>query len=99
MTTMIVMKGLLLHMVMSMMMTGLVFVMIARMIPRSIPLWVAGAMYGAIIWGIDQLGVLQALNPTMAEHMNPMVFLIAHLAFGMVLGLYLTWRMRKQQIA
>lgn len=83
-----IMRGLLLHMAFTMML-GVVFAFLAPVLPTAIPLWVWGMLYGALIWVIDQLGALRAVDPTMAAKMNQALFLATHLVFGGVLGWYL----------
>ncbi len=84
--------GLLIHMAMSMI-VGIVFVFFANLIhAQKRILWIWGALYASFIWLFLQFGLLRLLNPIMAEQINQKVFLLAHIIFGIVLGLYVSWQ-------
>ncbi len=83
--------GLVYHMVLSMML-GVAFALAARALPRALPLWVWGLLFGVAILLVDQLGLLALVDPTMTANLNQWLLLVMHVAFGMVLGGYLQWR-------
>jgi hypothetical protein len=91
----VVMRGLLIHLSMSVI-SGLIFSAIASLFPRVRNLWLWGTLYAVAIWGIDQMGALRALDPTMAVHFNQVLFLISHVVYGAVLGAYVEARYRKE---
>ncbi len=86
-----ILLGLVYHMVLTMML-GIAFALAARALPRALPLWVWGLLFGVVIWLVDQLGLLALVDPTLAAYLNQWLFLVTHVAFGMVLGGYLQWR-------
>lgn len=80
-------KGLIIHMVMSMLI-GAVFVFTTNNFLNGKYLWFWGMVFGGFVWLIDLFGGLQVLDPTMATHMNQVLFLIAHLLYGATLGVF-----------
>lgn len=92
MSTANISKGIAIHAVMSML-VGAIFVMIAnRVTVQRNTIWLWGALYASLIWVIDRLGALQALDPTMEAFMNQFIFFVAHLVFGASLGAYISRR-------
>lgn len=87
MSTSIILKGLLLHMSMSIV-TGAIFCGIANLFRLRNGLWFWGLLYAAAVWGIAAYGVLDAVNPTLKYEYNQMLFLAGHLGYGIVLGSY-----------
>jgi hypothetical protein len=51
-------------------------------------LWLLGAAFGLVLWLAAQFAVLPGLNKALAE-IAPMVFLWAHLVYGITLGFIL----------
>ncbi len=86
----IIFTGLLIHIGMSMV-AGVVFIFFANtFVTQKKFLWLWGAFYASLIWLIIQFGLLKALNPIMENQINQIVFLLAHIVFGVVLGGYVS---------
>ena len=85
-----IVKGLVIHVVVTALL-GVLFALIALVLADIgfIPLWLWGILYAVIIWAIDVLGLLRAIDPTMDRNFNYAIFLISHLVYGAVLGWWL----------
>ncbi len=70
---------------------GLVFVLIAPHLRDSVPLVVWSIFYAELLWLVGQLGALALVDPTMAALMNPVLVVMTHLAYGLVLGWWLAF--------
>lgn len=75
--------GLLLHAAISVGL-GFVFIVLLPTLPGPPIVW--SLTVGSLLWSMASLLILPALNPAMAEHVEAGSFLIAHVAYGIVLG-------------
>jgi len=79
----VLIAGLLLHAVISMGL-GFVFTLLLPTLPGSPIIW--SLTIGALLWWLAGTIALPLLNPRMVEAVDMPTFLIAHLAYGLVLG-------------
>lgn len=72
---------------------GLIFAVVLPTLPGSTLLW--ALIVGPLLWVGAQYAVLPVLNPRMEELVNQPTFIAAHVAYSLVLGLYV---MRAQKL-
>ena len=78
-------QGLLLHLGVSAV-YGIVFGVLRVAIPRRVPGWLAGLLYGLLLFGLAELVILPSTGSTLTD--LPAVFvLLAHELYGLILGL------------
>jgi hypothetical protein len=79
--------GLMVHM-MNSMVFGVLFAWTAGRRLAALPALMAGVAFGVAIWAVMTFGGLPMLNPMMRERvaMMPVVWFVAHVAFGMGVG-------------
>jgi hypothetical protein len=78
--------GLLLHAVVSVGI-GFTFALLLPTMPGPPIVW--SLTVGSLLWVLASLLILPILNPTMAEHVDVPSFLVAHLVYGIVLGVWI----------
>jgi hypothetical protein len=64
---------------------GAVFGIISMPLRKRVPAWVAGLVFGVVLFLIAQYALLPGTGSTLLE-MSPLNFGIAHLMYGLVLG-------------
>ncbi len=79
--------GLLMHAALSVGL-GFVFALLLPTMPGPPLIW--SLTVGPLLWSIASLLILPAINPIMAEQVEVSSFFLAHLAYGLVLGWYVT---------
>jgi len=77
--------GLVLHFTLSLGL-GFVFALLLPTLPGPPIVW--SLTIGPLLWSIASLLALPIINPTMTENVEVSSFLIAHVAYGLVLGWY-----------
>ena len=77
--------GLVLHFTLSVGL-GFVFALLLPTLPGPPIIW--SLTVGPLLWAIASLLALPIINPVMAENVDVSSFLIAHVAYGLVLGWY-----------
>lgn len=81
-------RGLWIHVLVAAMF-GMGLVLIVLIMPLRSRLWLWGLGYGALIWLVGRLGIVRAIDPTLAAYMNTLLFFSSHLVYGGVLGWWL----------
>lgn len=81
----IILTGLLIHFATAALF-GLLWVSVLRP-ASSMTALIEGAIYGLIIWGVQQYGILPVINKPLARGMRPGPFAAAHFFFGATLGI------------
>ena len=79
--------GIVLHFTVSIVI-GLVFAFLLSLLPGHPLIW--SVIFGGILWVFADIVLLLPLNPIMAQLVNVPSFLIAHLAYTVVLGLWVS---------
>ena len=79
--------GLLMHAALSVGL-GFVFALLLPTLPGPPIIW--SLTVGPLLWSIASLLILPAINPIMAERVEVSSFFLAHLAYGLALGWYVT---------
>lgn len=82
-----VMTGMMIHLMTSLVL-GVIFgaIMGALVIHTLGALVIAGVIWAAIVFVVAEFAALPLVDRLMAEHMSPWVFGMAHLVYGVVLG-------------
>ncbi len=84
--------GLMLHMIMSIIF-GIVFALIVKGRAQGYaPLAIAGIIYIAVEWAIARFIVLPAIDPPLVATFGAIGGIVAHMMFGIALGLWLAWK-------
>lgn len=83
-----VIRGFVTHMIITTVLGGL-FGLLAGWLPGGLSVWLAGVVYGVIVWAVGRFLLLAVIDPTLHDKMNTGLFLLAHLVYGGMLGLWL----------
>jgi hypothetical protein len=88
----LLLKGMIVHFITAIIL-GIIFVLVARaLLERRKLIFMWGMAYATMVWLVAEMGLLPRLDPTMSADLNPIIFLLAHWAYGAVLG----WWVSKQ---
>jgi hypothetical protein len=77
--------GLIIHLIISVL-VGTLFALLLPTLPGPALIW--SLIAGPTLWAIVQFVVLPLVNPIMSRLVNPVSFVIAHLLYSLVLGLW-----------
>jgi hypothetical protein len=91
-----VMLGLLLHELASAGM-GLAYVPLVHIPLLGRHPIITAVLYAFVSWIVAQYALIPWLSPTMAQHTPPLQLAIAHIVFGVVLGLSVVWTVQHQR--